>query len=188
MRWGVFVIALAIFLVMDQSFLQVLALGSVFPGVCGTLVVYVAMFSPRSTSLWAAFICGLMLDLGSPDLLTTGQSIHVIGPYALGFTLGAYLVVLLRSIMVRRNPLTIAMLLIPCLLASSVVYLAIWSLRGFYTETVLPWGGVSLGIEMGRILGWILYSSVLAIPVGWLLLLSWEFWKFDPQAMRIARR
>ena len=188
MRWGVFIIALAVFLVMDQSFLQVLAVGSVFPGICGTLVVYVAMFSPRSTSLWAALLCGLMLDLGSPDVLSTGESIHVIGPYALGFTLGAYVVLLLRSIVVRRNPLTIAMLLIPCLVVSSVVYLAVWSLRGFYAETILPWGELSLGSEMGRIFGWILYSSILAVPVGWLLLLSWEFWKFDPQAMRIARR
>ena len=47
MRWGVFILALAVCLTLDISFLQVLAIGPIFPGVCGALVVYVALFAPR---------------------------------------------------------------------------------------------------------------------------------------------
>ena len=128
MRWGVFILALAVCLTLDISFLQVLAIGPIFPGVCGALVVYVALFAPRQTALWAALITGVMLDLGSPALFGESQMVHVIGPHALGYVFGAYLVLLLRSIVVRRNPLTVGMLVLPCLLAASLVYMGIWSI------------------------------------------------------------
>lgn len=188
MRWGVFILALAICLTLDLSFFQALAIGPVFPGVCGALVVYVALFAPRQTALWAALVTGIMLDLGSPALWGMDRIVHVIGPHALGFVFGAYLVLLLRSIVVRRNPLTVGMLVLPCLLAVSLVYMGIWSIRDIYSETHLPWAGVSSTGELGRMLGWAFYSAIIAIPIGWLLLLSWGLWKFDPSALRAVRR
>lgn len=187
MRWIVFVIALAVALSLDSSFLQVLAIGPVFPGICGALVVFVALFAPRLTALWAALITGLMLDLGSPSISGEGLAFHVIGPHALGFVLGAYLVVLLRSVVVRRNPFTVGMLVLPCLLAMSAVSMAIWSVRGFYSDAPVPWGDGSIGGELGRSIGWAVYSALLAIPVGWLLLLSWSLWRFDPSVVRGSR-
>ena len=188
MRWGVFILALAVCLTLDIAFLQVLAIGPIFPGVCGALVVYVSLFAPRLTALWAALLTGVMLDLGSPALLSTDQVIHVIGPHALGFVFGAYLVLLLRSIVVRRNPLTVGMLILPCLLAASLVYMGLWSIRTFYVETQVPWVGDTAVGELGRLMGWAFYSAIIGIPIGWLLLLSWGIWKFDPAALRAARR
>ena len=188
MRWGVFVLALALCLTLDISFIQVLAIGPIFPSVCAALVVFVALFAPRSTALWAALYTGVMLDLGSPVLLDGQEVIHVIGPHALGLVLGAYLVILLRSIVVRRNPLTVGMLVVPCIMAASLVSMAIWTFRGFYDGVEVPWAGLTAAGELGRILGLAVYSALVAIPIGWLLLLSWTVWKFDPTALRAARR
>ena len=188
MRWLAFIIALAACLTLDQAFLQVLAIGTVFPGTCGALVVFVAMFAARPTALWAALLTGLMLDLGAPVVNSQGQPYYVPGPYALGFVLGAYLVLLLRPIVFRRNPLTVGMLTLPMLLAVSVIYLAIWSVRGFYADTQLPWMTESVTREIARMLGWAGYSAILAVPLGWLLLLTWPLWRFDTVPARSGRR
>ena len=188
MRWGVFILALALCITLDISFIQVIAIGPIFPSVCAALVVFVALFAPRQTALWAALFTGVMLDLGSPVVLGSEDMVHVIGPHALGLVLGAYLVLLLRSIVVRRNPLTVGMLVVPCLLAASLVSMAIWTIRGFYGELEVPWAGLTAAGELGRIIGWAVYSALVAIPIGWLLLLSWTVWKFDPTALRTVRR
>ena len=188
MRWSIFIVMAAIALTMDQAFFHVLAVGNIFPGICGTLVVFVALFAPRLTALWAAMIVGLMLDLGTASSTTEGVAFHVLGPHALGLVLGVYLVLLLRSVVVRRNPFTVGMLVFPCLVAMGLFSMGIWSLRDLYTETLLPWGDTSATGELGRVIGGALYSAVLGIPIGWLLLLSWNLWRFDPVLPRGSRR
>lgn len=188
MRWGIFLIAMAIALTLDQSFLHVLAVGSVFPGICGTLVVFVALFAPRLTALWAALTVGLMLDLGTASATLDGTGIHVLGPHAIGLVLGVYLVLLLRSVVVRRNPFTVGMLVFPCLIAMGLFSMGLWSIRGFYSGTVLPWADASALGEFGRVLGWAFYSALLGVPIGWLLLLTWPVWRFDPALPRGSRR
>ncbi|MCH2162928.1 MAG: hypothetical protein MK085_13800 [Phycisphaerales bacterium] len=188
MRWIVFILLLAICLTLDQAFLQVIAIGSIFPGTCGALVVFVALFAPRPTALWAALLAGTMLDLGSPAVDAQGHPYYVIGPYALGFVLGAYLVLLLRSIVFRRNPLTVGMLTLPFLLAVSVIFLAIWSIRGFYADAQLPWHSESVTSQIAQMIGWATYSALLALPLGWLLLITWSLWGFDQLPARPSRR
>ena len=188
MRWPAFIIALAVTLTLDQAFLQVLAIGPVFPGCTATLVVFVALFAPRSTSMWAAFIAGLMIDLAQPAIMNGNEPYHVIGPSTLGYVLGTYLVLLIRPMIFRRNPLSLGMLCFPFLLAVGVIYIAMWSIRGFYPDTGVPWGQSAVTREFARILGQAVYSAILAIPLGWILLASWPAWKFDPMPARSGRR
>jgi hypothetical protein len=77
-----------------------------------------------------------------------------------------------------RNPLTFGLLTFLFLLAVTIVYLAIWRVRGFYADTLPVWGTESAVTQFSRLLVWALYSGAIAIPVGWLLVRTTPIWGF----------
>ncbi|MDZ4830790.1 MAG: hypothetical protein SGJ09_11415 [Phycisphaerae bacterium] len=141
MRWGVFIVMLLVGIVLDTSFMQVFAVGTVWPAIVPALVTFVALHATRPTALWAAFLAGLLVDCTSPSIafLDGVRPYQLIGPTALGFVLGAQLVLPLRSMVVRRNPLALGVLTILFVLATMVVTTAIYSARGWYAGTLPPW-------------------------------------------------
>ncbi|MCH2152134.1 MAG: hypothetical protein MK089_02215, partial [Phycisphaerales bacterium] len=103
---------------------------------------------------------------------------HVIGPHALGYVLGAWIVLSFRTYMFRRRVLTVALMTAVVVLAAGVTQIAIGILRFW-----LPWaGGELVPFGAGELLhefGNAAYSMLLAIPVGWLLLQTIPIWRFD---------
>ena len=180
MRWLVFVIGAVIVVGLDSGFSSIFTLrgaGFLTPSFAACLLAFVALMAPPITVIWAAWLLGLMVDL-SPGLGEAGGSLHVIGPHALGFPLGAWIVLNFRLWMFRRRVLTIAMLTFLCVLVAGLVQTAVGILRFW-----LPWaGGELVPFGMGEIVheaGNAAYSALLAIPVGWLLLQTLPLWRFD---------
>lgn len=184
MNVWVFVVALALCLGLDTAFLDLIAVGGVHPSATATLMVFVALFAPRSTALWAALAAGLVMDLLSPVAVADGRPLHLPGPFALGFVFGTQLVLLLRSMVFRRNPVAVGLLTLPYLLAVSLAYVALWSIRGFLPGSGVPWAGESATAELLRWLWRGLYSAGFGIPFGWLLLTTWPIWRFDTSSLR----
>ncbi|MCP4836595.1 MAG: hypothetical protein GY895_17735 [Phycisphaera sp.] len=184
MNLGVFIVVLFFCVALDSSLMPVISMGGVSPSTTATLVVFVALFAPRSTALWAGLAAGLLLDLSIPAAAGGDRSLVVPGPYAIGFVFGTQLVLLLRSMVFRRNPIAVGLLTSPFLLAVSLVWMAIWLVRGLDPESILPWsGGHAWGELLARLL-WAVQSGVVGIAVGWLLLFSWPMWRFDQTSLR----
>lgn len=184
MNLGIFIVALFVCVAMDTSLLPVIAIGGVSPSTTATLIVFVALFAPRSTALWSALAAGLLLDLSLPAASQGDRTLFVPGPYALGFAFGAQLVLLLRSMVFRRNPVAVGLLTAPFLVAVTLVWMTIWSLRALHPDTILPWSGGNAAGEFLQRLGWAAYSGGIGIAFGWLLLFGWPAWRFDLTSTR----
>lgn len=180
MRWFVFIIAAILAVALDSGFSSVFTLrGGWFltPSFAACLLAFVALLAPPVVVIWAAWFLGLITDL-SPGLGEAGGSLHVIGPHALGYPLGAWLILNMRTWMFRRRVVTISLLTFLCVLAAGLVQITIGILRFW-----LPWAGgelVPFGAgEMLHEVGNAAYSALLAIPVGWVLLQTLPLWRFD---------
>ena len=180
MRWWVFVLFTVLAVGLDNGFGSVFTLrGAWFlaPSFAGCLVAFIALSAPAPTVVWAGWFVGLLIDL-SPGLGEAVGSLHVIGPHALGFALGAWLVLTLRIYVFRRRVLTVAMLTFAVVWAAGVVQVLLGIVRFW-----LPWAGgelVPFGIgELLHATGNAAYSALLAIPVGWMLIQSISIWRFD---------
>ncbi len=180
----VFFISLALCVSLDTSFLGLVSMGGVHPSATATLMVFVALFAPRQIALWAALGTGLLIDLLSPGTDAAGHPFHLPGPHALGYVFGTQLVLLLRSMVFRRNPIALGILTLPYLVAVALPFMAVWSIRGIFSDTLVPWHGEPATRELLRWLGRGVYSAAFGIPFGWLLLTTWPIWRFDTSSIR----
>ena len=181
MRWLVFIVVGLLAVALETSFVDWLftlpALGEVYPSLVGVLVVFVALFAPRATALWAAWGLGLLLDLTLPE----PSDLLVVGPHALGFVAGTCVVLYARAMVFRRRALTIGLLTLACLLAAGVVEVTVHTVRLWLGDAALYSAGFHPAIELLRRIAIALYSALLALPVGWMLVRTLPVWGFQRQ-------
>jgi rod shape-determining protein MreD len=184
MKWPLFTLFAFLVVAVQLSLRNVLtleSLGFITPDLVAVLAVFITLFAHRAAALWACWMLGMAMDL-APQASTTAA--HVIGPHALGYVFGGYVVLQLRTMVFRRRALTMGFLTFACVLAASVVAVAIFTVRSWYApEIPLQAGPVS---EMVRRFGIALYSGLIAIPVGWLLGQSLPIWGFQNAHQRRA--
>jgi cell shape-determining protein MreD len=184
MRWPIFIITAFVFLALDASFLGVLtlpAVGGIAPSMLIVLVVFVALFASRFSALSAAMLLGAMADLTLPARPHghVEAGMYVIGPHALGFLLAAYLVVQLRTMVFRQRVITLSALSLTGAMTAALVAIAIYIVRSWYGEATVYPTDPSAGHELLRQAGVALYTALLAIPLGWVLLASTPVWGFQ---------
>ncbi|MHC4082192.1 MAG: hypothetical protein ACYS15_19580 [Planctomycetota bacterium] len=194
MRWIVFVVAAVIGVVFDTGLNEVLRiekLGHARPSLCAVVAVFVALSAPRTAALWACFVLGLLLDLSHPLTVAENRGVYLIGPYALGYLVGGWLVVSARAMVFRRRPLTIGVMTVACLLAAQLVAVGFYVLRSrqWYPGEPIFWTETSVWAELGVRLLAVLYSGLFAVPIGWLLVQTIGLWGFQtaphrPQPIR----
>jgi rod shape-determining protein MreD len=180
-RWGVFAIFGFMALSMDKGLVDLLAfneLGGIEPSICGVLVVFVSLFATRAVALWSSWLLGLMLDLSTPPPYGDDMIAHILGPHALGFAFGCYLILQVRPMVFRRRALTVGALTFACLLAAYLVWVALFTVRSYYPEPHIFWTSGSALSELARRFFMALYAGVVGVPVGWLLLKTWPIWGF----------
>lgn len=184
MRWSVFAAFAFILIVVQVSVRNVFTLEQLrglSPDLVACLVVFVALFAHRSSVLWACWILGMLMDLAPSD---RGLEYHLLGPHALGYVAGGYLILQLRTMVFRRRMITMAFLTFTCLVATALVAVSILVLRsGLYSEAVLPTGAFR---ELLFRFGIAIYSALLAMPVGWLLNATMPLWGFQSLSHRRA--
>ena len=162
-------------------------MGRVQPSLILPLAVFVAMWAPPQRALWACLGLGLLVDLTQP-LAAQGmtQDAAVLGPYALSYLLAGWLALRGRSLMFRDSYISIAALVFLLGLVVHLLAVAILNLRGLHLR-IIPWlagspipGWNTTDQLMARFLE-VLYSAVVALPVGAILIRSLKWWNFDPQ-------
>ena len=184
MRIAVFIVFALVFLTLDTRVMELLRIGPLAPSLLGTLAVFVVMSAPRRAALWSGLLLGLMLDLSAPALFEGVAVYYLVGPFTLGFFFGVHVVLPMRSMVFKRNPLTFGLLSVVFLMAVSIVYVALWHIRAFYPGSPAPWGSGPISAELLHRLLWSLYSGALAIPIGWALVRTSRLWGFSQAASR----
>lgn len=188
MRWPVVAVVGYLLIGLELTVRRALAIGppdaaTIAPSFIIPFLVFVAMSAPVVPTLWVALLMGLAVDLRSPR---DGGTLLVVGPYALGYMAGAYLVVTMRGIMFRRNPLSVMFLSLLSSLLAELIVVAFFSIRGMYS--------IDTDFSAGReLLHRLLSSLYTALTTAWvmalvLLPMTSLFGFQDPHARRFAGR
>lgn len=186
MRWIVFGIVAFVAVVLETSMRHMFALrfvGSVAPSFVAIVAVYVALFSPRETGLWAMWILGLLVDLVSPLRQGDFGAGPLLGPHALGYVFAGYLLIQVRGMLFRRQVLTVAVMSVLFVIVASVVVVFLYAVHGVvYPKIVdgqsLSWADHGPLGEFFRRAGDGVYTGLLAVPLGALLVWSLPLWGF----------
>ncbi len=168
MNWITFIIAAFIAYVLDTGLRGLLALpqpdGGVSPSFLLVLMVYVGMLAPVSSVVWASLVCGALVDLrGGP----VGEPI--LGPSSLGFLLGGYAVIQLRSLVFRESVATLAVMTFVAGILVQLATVMLYQVRNFGITPAESIGGWSAADALVRSFFLLLYSAAAAVPAGWLL-------------------
>lgn len=163
MKWWAFLPLALIAVVLDTSFMPVAAINEIVPRVTPALVVLVALYAHRQTAIAAAIVAGLLVDLNTTELHDGVRPYVLIGPTALGYVLGASIVLPLRSMVVRRNPFAFGVLVAIFSLGAMLVTTFIFSVRGWYAGPTPPWLAEA---PQGTALGWMGVEALRALWSG----------------------
>lgn len=192
MRWPVALIAGWVLLAIEPVVKEALRLGnpSASPSLVVPLVVFVALFAPGVTAYWTALILGFLVDVTTlRGGLNTGgvPPIVIVGPHAIGYVAGAFLVHTVRPMMMKKNPLTIMVLSMVVAALIAVVASALLGIREmlFFGS----WGDGreyrALGDLAARLLG-ALYTAGTGLVVGSVLLWLHPLFSFQESVGRRA--
>lgn len=184
MRWPIFIVFALLALVLDRSLVGALEFNGVQPLAVATVAVFVALMAPKMTALWGCWLLGLLVDLASP--MAGDGAVHLIGPHALGFTFGGYLVILIRSMVFRKRALTIGVMTVACMLGVALVVVVILTIRSWFGATAGAWPLDSATRALGYRFFVALYSGLIAMPLGWLLVRTMPLWGFQIKTSRMV--
>ncbi len=138
------------------------------PSLVIPLVVMVALYAAPATALWAGLLVGLAVDVST---LRGDEALVVVGPHALGGLAGAWTVLRMRTLFMRRNPVAVVVLSVVAALAGAVAATLVFGVR----RMVLGASG-DVGSELwARCVG-ALYTGVPALVLGVVLLPMVERW------------
>jgi hypothetical protein len=184
MRWPVFLIAAYVAIALDEGLGLALSIPDatgVRPRFALILAVFVALAAPGLTAAWAALLLGVLVDLTTPVLTGAGRSAVLVGPWALGFFVGAYVGLQLRGLVFRDSPLTLAvMVLVVGAFVHLVATAVLWA-RGFSWLLGEPLGADwSASGQLVHGFFELIYTALAAVPVGWLLFRTEPLWAFQP--------
>lgn len=174
MNWLTFTLTTYLLLCAEIGLREALRIGDVFPSFLLILMVFIGLTAAPMTVAWAALILGLLTDLQP-----TNGALAIPGPAAVGFLIGAYAVVQLRSLLFRESVLTLAIMVFVVGLFVNLAEVALYSFRGlsFLANEPIP-GWSAPGELVTRFLR-LLYTAAMALPVGWLLLRLLPLWRFS---------
>jgi hypothetical protein len=147
------------------------------------LAIFVALCAPPVPALWTCLLLGVFLDLTSPQPTATGM-LAVLGPNALGLLIAGQFVILIRAVLIRRHPLTLAALSVVGGAVLHIVATAIFTGRKFLNDPVLfdPTAQLLSGLLSALLTGGsALALSIVLLPLSPLLGLS-------PVQSRFGRR
>lgn len=168
MNWIVIAIMGWVCLGLDTGLAGALELGNsgISPSFVVVLAVYVGLAAPQIQAVWTCLLLGLCVDLISPMSLTVpmGASVTIVGPNAIGFVLMAQFLLAMRSMLMRHNPLTMAVMAMVGFVIVHLFVCATFTLRGFYDP--IAW---EMSSELVRRLGVSAYTGVVAFPLALVL-------------------
>lgn len=166
MNWYAFAIAAWIALGLELGLKDALNLGTtgIAPSFVVPLAVFICMGAAPARAIASCLILGLFLDLTSTLPLDPRATLAGVapGPHALGLALAGQLVVTIRGMMIRRNPLTMAFLAGAASGVMHVVVVALVLLRRIIGDPV-TWDPLE---QLALRAGTSVYTGVVALPLA----------------------
>lgn len=133
MRWPVVAIMAYVVIGMEVAVKPALAVrpsGLLFaPTFIVPFLTFIALAGPTVPVLWVALAMGAVVDLYTDR---EAGNLVVLGPYALGYMAGAYLVLVMRGLMFRRSPLSMIFLSILATAIAELVVVFFFTVRALY--------------------------------------------------------
>lgn len=140
MNWPLFVLVSWVIFGLELGLRDALRLGPtpVAPSFVVPLLVFVSISAPAGTLRIACLALGLVTDLTFPvELRDAGAPATIIGPHALAYLLAGQLVLSMRSMMIRRNPLTVAFLSVIAGAVAQIVVVAMLTVRWIFGDPIV---------------------------------------------------
>lgn len=178
MNWLAFIAAAYISYALQGGLAPLWTLNGITPNLLLVLMIFVGLHAPRSVTLVAAMILGLLMDL-RPGPLASGGAL--VGPHTLGFLIGGYATLQLRNLLVRGSVITLVLLTFIVGSFTALTEVLLYSLRGLpmLAGEPMPWRALPQLLVRGQGL---IYSAVLAVPLGLLLKFSIKSWGFTTRS------
>lgn len=179
MRWSVFIVFAFAAVVVQISLLGTIEIAGLRPSLLAILGLFTALWAPRMTALWACFLLGLLVDLTTPIVDARIVSTHLIGPNALGFAFGCFVILQVRSMVMRRQLFATAVLAGVFVVAASLIAVAVLTVRSWFPISAPEMAEFSSLGDLGRRIGIAFYTALAAVPLGWFLLRLINKWRFQ---------
>ncbi|MEX0884814.1 MAG: hypothetical protein WD009_00100 [Phycisphaeraceae bacterium] len=174
MNWLVFLLLAYAAAALESGLRGLLVIGSTTPSFLIVLAVYVGLLAPASVVPWAWLVLGVVADL-QPGPLAEGP---IVGPMALGYLVGGVLVLQLRKLLFRESALALVACVLAAGAAAHLVAVALLTARGWGWILAEPIAGFSPADQLATRALDLVYSALLALPVGLVLLRTTKIWGF----------
>lgn len=169
MKWPVFAVTLYLLLALQISVASAMRLdtaaGSVEPRLLLVLLVFVGLSAAPRVVMIAAGVMGLFLDATTTWPTMSGETMTLLGPYALGYMAGGLVLLQMRPMVFRQHALAYAVMILLAGIAVHLVVTGIFAVRIWYD----PVPGFSATSELFTGFLALLYSAVvgalLSIPL-----------------------
>lgn len=131
------------------------------------LGVFIALGAAPARAVWFCIVLGVLLDLTATAPVRAGApgGMTIVGPWALGMAMAAQLVLALRGMMIRTQPLTLAFLSVLGMGVAQVVVVAALTAHNLLHGD-LVWRA---GAELGHRLGSAAYTGALGLLMALVL-------------------
>ncbi|MGI9014322.1 MAG: hypothetical protein ACR2GY_08750 [Phycisphaerales bacterium] len=179
MRAGLLAFVLFVCVVIEMTLLDVIAVAGIRPSLLMIVALFVALWAPRSTALWSCFLIGLLIDLTAPIAYASWNQQHLPGPHALGLTFAAAFSLQLRAMLMRRQVFAFAVMMLIFAITASVVVVSVLTARSLFPTASPELAGYGPLRDLGQRCVTALYTAVVSIPFGWLLLRTIPAWRFQ---------
>lgn len=166
---------------------------SATPGLLLILAVFIGLSAPTPVVVYSALALGLLYDLAHPVLigdLQTAANVAIIGPGTIGFLVGAFVLLRARGLVYRGSLISIALFTFITGVFVHLTIVFIFALRGVSFlflpgEQIVGWSWS--GELVSRFIS-LVCTSLIALPVGWILLRAYGMFGFEPPKGHGARR
>jgi len=186
-NWFVFLLLSYLALVLELGLDGLIHVGHVVPSLTLILAVHVAWSAPRAIVPWAMLVLGFGQDMTHPFPVWQGQDIPLIGPGCLGHVAAGCVCLHLRPQLRRASPLAMVLMTFAAGVFMHLVVVAMVTARGLSVLTGDPVPGWDVPDELvGRFLS-LLYTVLLAVPLGSLLGRTNIIWGFAPGKAAVTR-
>ena len=189
MRWPVFAIFVFVLLAFQEGLKGLWVIADVTPGFLLILAVYLALSAPAATAKWACLIIGLLVDLTTTYPLDGRlDGLVLIGPACLGFLMGAVVILELRGLVFRDSPVALPLMVFTAGIFVHLVIVALLTVRGLSWVLSEPIAGFSPALDLWYRFWQLVYSSAVALPLGFVLFMLDSWWGFAHPATAAVGR
>ncbi|MDX1683463.1 MAG: hypothetical protein R3336_10100 [Phycisphaeraceae bacterium] len=192
LRWPVYVLAAGLAVGLSVGLRTLWGIpdgGGATPWLPLILVAFVATFAQRREAIWAGLLLGLVWDLVHPGASPVPMiDAVIVGPAALGLALAAWVVVQLRAIVFRDSSVALATMVLVAGIFAHLLIVVLLTVRAIPWVPGQPLPGWDAADQLMMRFWELLYTSVVAIPVGWGLIRTRWIWGLHDPGRRSRRR